>query len=101
MYNLSLFFIAVTLCGCIEAINDPRGAAADDDSMSTEVADLGAEPDVSALVDADGRTEEPLPTAVPGPENPHPDGRDPDAGFVPPADVGAEDTGEDDNGRPL
>ncbi|MEZ4460164.1 MAG: hypothetical protein R3E66_10615 [bacterium] len=101
MYNLLLILISLALCGCIEAVDGPRGTAADDDSTSIEVADLGAEPDVSELVDADGRTEDPLPPALPGPENPHPDGRDPDAGFVPPTDVGVQDTGEDDNGRPL
>ena len=58
-------------------------------------------PDAAIIPDANGRSDAEVPEVVPGPENPHPDGRDPDAGPLVRSDAGAEDTGLDENGRPL
>ncbi len=58
-------------------------------------------PDAATIPDANGRTDAELPDRIPAPENPHPDGRDPDAGPVLRSDGGLADTGLDENGRPL
>ncbi len=58
-------------------------------------------PDATVYPDANGRSDADLPDVAPGPENTHPDGRDPDMEIIIPADAGHEDTGLDGNGRPL
>jgi hypothetical protein len=89
------------LSGCLEpALDMTQGSNELDHDIDGAVSDVRV-PDATVFPDANGRSDADLPDVATGPENPHPDGRDPDMGITTRADVGREDTGLDENGRPL
>ncbi len=93
--------IIVFLSGCLEpALEMTQGTNELDYDIDGGAPDVRVR-DAAVYPDANGRSDADLPDVVSGPENPHPDGRDPDMAVTIRSDAGHEDTGLDENGRPL
>lgn len=99
--RILLSLMIVFLSGCLEpALDMSQGSKELDYDIDGAVSDVRI-PDAAVYPDANGRSDADLPDVAPGPENPHPDGRDPDMEIMTRSDAGYEDTGLDENGRPL